>query len=384
MRLVALSIAFGTHLVGIQGCSSDRSAEILPSPTQPPERATKTTGELETSLLFRAGSSDWLDGYSKRLDESLSQIPAGTTLDLRLFRLPQPILINSPRGMEDLDFARLRALGEAIARKGYKVRRTRIEGSVELHGQPATDRIEFAAVSPVELAVANPARIDLGASLFLSGTEQFAPGAKETVEEKAREIPRGATVDIEVFRQPTGGLKVNRFRNPDEVDRARGHAVRSRLLTLGINARDVIVRGVAEENRRASSRRVELVLAEIERDSAWGRSISVPPDRERIDLGVNLFKSGSEELSDGAAERIDEMIKSLPRGAVVDLEVFQDSGLWHNRRQTREELSAARGNSVRKHLANRGIAVRTILVRGAVIHDGRAPSRRVELVVVSR
>lgn len=179
MRVVAFSIAFGILLLSIQGCSSDRSAETQPPPTQPPERATKTTGELDTSLLFRAGSSEWLDGYQHRLDESLSQIPEGTTLDLRLFRLPRPILINSPRSMEVLDFARLRALGEAIARKGYKIRRTQIEGAVELHGQPATDRIEFAAVSPAELAIANPVRIDLGGSLFLSGTEQFAPGEKQ-------------------------------------------------------------------------------------------------------------------------------------------------------------------------------------------------------------
>jgi outer membrane protein OmpA-like peptidoglycan-associated protein len=382
MRVVAFSIAFGILLLSIQGCSSDRSAETQPPPTQPPERATKTTGELDTSLLFRAGSSEWLDGYQHRLDESLSQIPQGTTLDLRLFRLPRPILINSPRSMEVLDFARLRALGEAIARKGYKIRRTQIEGSVELHGQPATDRIEFAAVSPAELAIANPARIDLGGSLFLSGTEHFAPGAKETVEEKAREIPKGTTVDIEVFRQSTGGLKVNRFRHPDEVDRARGQAVRNRLLAIGINARDVIVRGVAEENGRASSRRVELVLAEIERDSAWGRSISMPPERKRIDLGVNLFRSGSEVLSDGAAERIDEMIRSLPRGAVVDIEVFQDSGLWHSRPQTREELSAARGNAIKKHLTAAGFTIREVIVRGPVTYQGRAPSRRVELVVV--
>jgi outer membrane protein OmpA-like peptidoglycan-associated protein len=108
----------------------------------------------------------------------------------------------------------------------------------------------------------------------------------------------------------------------------------------------------------------------------------MPPERKRIDLGVNLFRSGSEVLSDGAAERIDEMIRSLPRGAVVDIEVFQDSGLWHSRPQTREELSAARGNAIKKHLTAAGFTIREVIVRGPVTYQGRAPSRRVELVVV--
>lgn len=359
-------------------------ANAQPSPSQSIGLAAKTNGEIDFALLFRAGSSEWLDGYAKRLDECFSQVPKGVTLDLGLFQSPRPILINSPRSREALDSARLQAFRDELGRRGYEVRRSRLEGSVEADGRPPTNRIEFASVSHLELDVAHPARIDLGVSLFVSGSERFASGGRETVDEKAREIPRGTTVDIEVFRQPSGGLMVNRFRHPDEVDRARGHAVRNRLLALGINARDVIVRGVTEENGRPSTRRVELVLAEIERDSAWGKSISAPPDRERIDLGVNLFNSGTEVFADGGVARIDELIKSLPRGAVVDLEVFQDSGLWHNRRRTREELSLARGNAVKEHLRVRGIVVRTILVRGAVVYGGRAPSRRVEIVVVSR
>ena len=107
------------------------------------------------------------------------------------------------------------------------------------------------------------------------------------------------------------------------------------------------------------------------------------PLPDRIDLGINLFDSGSDKFRAGAKESIDAKLSAVPRTTVFDVEAFLDrSGIAIHRRRPYNDLGKARGEAVKRHLTAAGFTIREVIVRGPVTYQGRAPSRRLELVVV--
>lgn len=127
--------------------------------------------------------------------------------------------------------------------------------------------------SPLQPAVESPATpekqppplpkpIDLGSSLFESGSNKFKANATAQIDEKVAELPVSTTLDIEVFRDT--GLVHHRDRMRQggvTLNTARGEAVRKYLSSKGYTIRRIVDRDVAQSENfyRQPGRRVELV-----------------------------------------------------------------------------------------------------------------------------
>lgn len=107
----------------------------------------------------------------------------------------------------------------------------------------------------------------------------------------------------------------------------------------------------------------------------------------RIDLGTNLFNPGSDVLTAAAKKQLDTTIASLKKkhpGASFRVEGYADktppSG--KGKFKTNEALSQARADTVRKYMSSKGLKNVEAVGMGAVTAHGKAPSRRVEIVVI--
>lgn len=101
-----------------------------------------------------------------------------------------------------------------------------------------------------------------------------------------------------------------------------------------------------------------------------------------VDLGTNLFASGSDVLTAAAKKSIDSAVTGIGKGSNITVHGFADTQKpTKGKYKTNEALSQARAESVRKYLASKGYNASDAVGMGAVSHNGKAPSRRVELVV---
>jgi outer membrane protein OmpA-like peptidoglycan-associated protein len=106
------------------------------------------------------------------------------------------------------------------------------------------------------------------------------------------------------------------------------------------------------------------------------------PQGRRIDLGTTLFASGSDVLSANARKSIDNAVRNISKSSSILVEGYSDSTpITKSKWPSNEALAQARADSVRKYLASRGFTNVESVGYGAVSRNGRAPSRRVELVV---
>lgn len=102
-----------------------------------------------------------------------------------------------------------------------------------------------------------------------------------------------------------------------------------------------------------------------------------------VDLGTNLFSPGSDVLTAAAKKSIDSAVTGISKGSNISVQGFADNQKpsGKGKFKTNEALSQARAEAVRKYLASKGYNASDAVGMGAVSHNGKAPSRRVELVI---
>lgn len=106
------------------------------------------------------------------------------------------------------------------------------------------------------------------------------------------------------------------------------------------------------------------------------------PDGRRITLNGNLFPSGSDQLTAEGKKQIDAAMKGVSKGSSLTIEGFSDaSKITKSKWPSNEALSEARAKSVAKYLQGKGYSIAGTEGFGAVTHNGKAPSRRVEIIV---
>ncbi len=112
------------------------------------------------------------------------------------------------------------------------------------------------------------------------------------------------------------------------------------------------------------------------------RTPAARSEGRRIDLGTTLFASGSDVLSANAKKAIDNAVRNISKSSSILVEGYSDSTpITKSKWPSNEALAQARADSVRKYLTSRGFSSVESVGYGAVSRNGRAPSRRVELVV---
>lgn len=105
-------------------------------------------------------------------------------------------------------------------------------------------------------------------------------------------------------------------------------------------------------------------------------------DGRRITLSGNLFPSGSDQLTADGKKQIDSAMKGVGKGSSLTIEGFSDaSKITKSKWASNEALSEARAKSVAKYLQGKGYSIADTRGFGAVTHNGKAPSRRVEIIV---
>jgi outer membrane protein OmpA-like peptidoglycan-associated protein len=109
---------------------------------------------------------------------------------------------------------------------------------------------------------------------------------------------------------------------------------------------------------------------------------STARSERRVDLGGNLFNSGSDQLTAAGKKALDSAVRNISKGASITVEGFSDSTpIRKSKWPSNEALSEARARSVAAYLRSKGYSIADTVGYGAVSRDGKAPSRRVELVV---
>ena len=102
----------------------------------------------------------------------------------------------------------------------------------------------------------------------------------------------------------------------------------------------------------------------------------------RVDLGINLFPSGSDQLTAAGKKSVDSAVKGISKGASITVEGFADSTpIKKSKFASNQALSEARANSVAAYLRGKGYSIADSVGFGSVSRNGKPPSRRVELVV---
>jgi type VI secretion system protein ImpK len=102
----------------------------------------------------------------------------------------------------------------------------------------------------------------------------------------------------------------------------------------------------------------------------------------RVDLGVNLFPSGSDQLTPTGKKSVDDAVRGISKGASITVEGFADSTpIKKSKFASNQALSEARARSVASYLRGKGFSIADSVGMGSVSRNGKAPSRRVELVV---
>lgn len=115
-----------------------------------------------------------------------------------------------------------------------------------------------------------------------------------------------------------------------------------------------------------------------------------PPERKqtgggsgrRVDLGVSLFPSGSDQLTPAGKKSVDDAVRGISKGSSITVEGFADSTpIKKSKFASNQALSEARAKSVASYLRGKGFSIADSVGMGSVSRNGKAPSRRVELVV---
>lgn len=102
----------------------------------------------------------------------------------------------------------------------------------------------------------------------------------------------------------------------------------------------------------------------------------------RVDLGINLFPSGSDQLTADGKKAVDSAVRNISKGASITVEGFADSTpIRKSKFASNQALSEARAKSVAAYLRSKGFSIADTVGYGSVSRNGKAPSRRVELVV---
>lgn len=102
----------------------------------------------------------------------------------------------------------------------------------------------------------------------------------------------------------------------------------------------------------------------------------------RVDLGVNLFPSGSDQLTPAGKKSVDGAVKGISKGASITVEGFADSApIKKSKFASNQALSEARAKSVASYLRGKGFSIADSVGMGSVSRNGKPASRRVELVV---
>lgn len=113
-----------------------------------------------------------------------------------------------------------------------------------------------------------------------------------------------------------------------------------------------------------------------------GRDARPAPSGRRVDLGINLFPSGSDQLTAAGKKSVDSAVKGISKGASITVEGFADSApIKKSKFASNQALSEARARSVASYLRGKGFSIADSVGMGSVSRNGKAPSRRVELVV---
>ncbi len=121
-----------------------------------------------------------------------------------------------------------------------------------------------------------------------------------------------------------------------------------------------------------------------------GENFQPSPDRpqatrssgRRVDLGTNLFPSGSDQLTSTGKKSVDDAVRGISKGASITVEGFADSTpIKKSKFASNQALSEARARSVASYLRGKGFSIADSVGMGSVSRNGKAPSRRVELVV---
>lgn len=102
----------------------------------------------------------------------------------------------------------------------------------------------------------------------------------------------------------------------------------------------------------------------------------------RVDLGTNLFPSGSDQLTSTGKKSVDDAVRGISKGSSITVEGFADSTpIKKSKFGSNQALSEARAKSVASYLRGKGFSIADSVGMGSVSRNGKAPSRRVELVV---
>ena len=113
-----------------------------------------------------------------------------------------------------------------------------------------------------------------------------------------------------------------------------------------------------------------------------GRTGGDSDSGQRLNLGANLFPSGSDMLSVEGKKSVDAAVKGISKGSTLRVEGFADASKpTKGKYKTNEALSQARADAVAKYLRGKGFNVSDTVGYGAVSRNGKPPSRRVEIVV---
>jgi outer membrane protein OmpA-like peptidoglycan-associated protein len=104
-------------------------------------------------------------------------------------------------------------------------------------------------------------RVDLGGSLFNSGSDQLTSAGKKAVDSAVRNISKGASITVEGFSDSTP-IKKSKWASNEALSEARARSVAAYLRSKGYSVADTVGYGAVTRDGRPPSRRVELVVAE--------------------------------------------------------------------------------------------------------------------------
>lgn len=225
--------------------------------------------------------------------------------------------------------------------------------------EPATPAPDQTATPAHPPAVGD--RLDLDVMLFEAGSPTLKPESYAAIEEALAGWPLWTLIQIESISDAGPVLRPH---EREELPRARGEAIRRVLTRLGYEVVPVRTSAGSE-----SLGRIRLTALATETRAG-----------SRVDLGFNLFKSGSPEFAPGAVENIRSKVRGWPAAMPFDVEVYADRPPGGGRFGRREELLKERGAAVRRVLESLGYRVRKVDPIGNQTRRGKPPSRRVELV----
>jgi chemotaxis protein MotB len=104
-------------------------------------------------------------------------------------------------------------------------------------------------------------RVDLGGSLFNSGSDQLTSAGKKALDSAVRNISKSASITVEGFSDSTP-IKKSKWASNEALSEARARSVAAYLRGKGYSIADTVGYGAVSRGGKPASRRVELVVAE--------------------------------------------------------------------------------------------------------------------------